>query len=237
MHAAQRLFLCAGLLLLSACTSYLRSDVATFHKLPLSQGETIAIQPLDPTRADSLEFARYAEDIAPFLTLQGYRVVEDTDADLIAGFDVGVSQGREKTYGFVGAASPFWVGYGGFGPWGYPWGWGGFGRFGRFGPWWDPWWGGGAWGPGFGAYGTGRPRVYTVYTSELSLEIRRNNGEKLYEGRAQAETRSNALTTMVPLLAESLFQDFPGTDGETQRVKIELEKPIRPPKERKKDDA
>ena len=41
-------------------------------------------------------------------------------------------------------------------------------------------------------------------------EVRTKDGEKLFEGRAETETRKKDLPTTLPLLAEALFADFPG---------------------------
>jgi hypothetical protein len=76
--------------------------------------------------------------------------------------------------------------------------------------------------------------VVTVYTSELDLKIEdQRNGRRLFEGKAQAASRSNRLGYLVPNLVEAMFTDFPGRSGETVRISIAPEdgkrtiKPIR----------
>jgi hypothetical protein len=100
---------------------------------------------------------------------------------------------------------------------------------------WGPWggWGGGygRWGYGFNDPFFGGPNVrsYTVYTSAIDLKIdRAADGQRLFEGKAEAVSRSNRLPTLVPNLVDAIFTDFPGSSGETVRITIrEDEKTVR----------
>ncbi len=72
---------------------------------------------------------------------------------------------------------------------------------------------------GFGGYDD--VRSYTVYTSGLDLTIASTaTGERLFEGSAEAVSRSNDLTQLVPNLVEALFTGFPGNNGEKLRITI-----------------
>ncbi len=106
---------------------------------------------------------------------------------------------------------------------------------GAFGPW-GPW---GGWGGGFGGWGFGfndpffggpDVRSYTIYTSGVDVKIdRRADGQRLFEGKAEAVSRSNRLPRLVPNLVDALFTDFPGNSGETVRITIrDDEKTVRP---------
>lgn len=205
---------------LSACTSSFRSDVTAFHQLPSTiNGKTVAISPMNPDNADSLEFGAYANAIAGELAKQGFTIATSDAPDLVVMFDVGISQGREKLRAMGG----------GFGGWGGPWGWGGWGAgWGGFG---GPWglggpWGWGGWGAGWG--GSFGSQVYsrTVYPSILRLEMREPDGNVLFEGRAQSELRRNNLPDAVPYLARAILRDFPGENGKTRRVVVEKDKPV-----------
>ncbi len=46
------------------------------------------------------------------------------------------------------------------------------------------------------------------------------DGERLFEGKAQALSRSNRLQALVPNLVEAMFTDFPGNSGETVRISV-----------------
>ncbi|MEQ8771962.1 MAG: DUF4136 domain-containing protein, partial [Erythrobacter sp.] len=125
-------------------------------------------------------------------------------ASLLVRFDYDVDTGRTRvrsTNVGVGPAFGPWGGWGGFGGFGFSRGWG-FGFY-------DPWLA----GP--------QVRSYTVYTSGVEMKIDSTaTGERLFEGQAQAVSRSNRLQTLVPNLVDAIFTDFPGNSGETLRITI-----------------
>lgn len=216
MKSFRRLALPVALVLgLSACATPFKADVQRFAvPLPAPQGQTFAVVPEDPKLAGGLEFATYAEAVAAEMAQLGYnRASSPETADMLVRFDYRVDSGRERVRtDFNGA------GFGAFGPWG-PWGgWGGRG----FGP----------WGFGFNDPFFGGPNVrsYTIYTSGIDLKIdRRADGQRLFEGKAEAVSRSNRLPRLVPNLVDALFTDFPGNSGETVRITIrDGENTVRP---------
>jgi hypothetical protein len=205
------LALAAGL---GACTSpSFNADVSRFAvPLPAPQGQTFAVVAEDPKLAGGLEFATYANAVAAEMTQLGYaRAASPETADMLVRFDYRVDNGREKVRTDLNG-----VGYAGnpWGPWG---GWGG---------------GYGRWGYGFNDPFFGGPNVrsYTVYTSAIDVKIdRAADGQRLFEGKAEAVSRSNRLPTLVPNLVDAIFTDFPGSSGETVRITIrEDEKTVRP---------
>jgi hypothetical protein len=196
---------------LSACSTPFKADVSRFAvPLPAPQGQSFAVVAEDPKLAGGLEFATYANSVAAELEQIGYtRAASPESADMLVRFDYRVDGGRERVRtDFNGAA---------FGPWGRWGGWGG---------------GYGAWGFGFNDPFFGGPdvRSYTVYTSGVDVKIdRRADGQRLFEGKAEAVSRSNRLPRLVPNLVDALFTDFPGNSGETVRITIrDDEKTVRP---------
>ena len=196
---------------LAACASPFRADVERFQSaLPAPAGQTFTVVADDPRMAGGIEFRNYAQLVADHMAQLGYRPVNDTaQADLLVRFDYGVDTGRERvrSTGFYDPWGP-WYGYrpyyygryyrGFYGPYG-PWGWG----------WNDSFFGG--------------PDVYsyTVYTSGIEMKIDRGQtGERLFEGKAQALSRSNRLQYLVPNLVDAMFVNFPGNSGETLRISI-----------------
>ncbi len=197
---------------LSACATPFKADVSRFAApLPAPQGQSFAVVPEDPKLAGGLEFATYANSVAAEMQELGYtRAATPENADLLVRFDYRVDGGRERVrtdFNGVGAA--------GFGPWGR---WGG--------------WGGGGWGLGFNDPFFGGPEVrsYTIYTSGIDLKIdRAADGQRLFEGKAEAVSRSNRLPRLVPNLVDAIFTGFPGNSGETLRITIrDDEKTVRP---------
>lgn len=198
---------------LSACATPFKADVSRFAvPLPAPQGQTFAVVAEDPKLAGGLEFATYANAVSEELTQIGYtRAASPETADMLVRFDYRVDGGRERVRtDFNGA--------GAFGPWGRWGGWGG---------------GFGAWGFGFNDPFFGGPdvRSYTIYTSGVEVKIdRRADGQRLFEGKAEAVSRSNRLPRLVPNLVDALFTGFPGNSGETVRITIrdDNEKTVRP---------
>ncbi|MCL9999474.1 MAG: DUF4136 domain-containing protein [Erythrobacter sp.] len=200
---------------LSACaTNTFKADVSRFAvPLPAPAGQTFAVVAEDPKLAGGLEFATYANAVAAELTGLGYtKAASPESADMLVRFDYRVDNGRERV-----RTDPGVGGFGAFGPWGRWGGWGG---------------GYGAWGFGFNDPFLGGPdvRSYTIYTSGVDVKIdRRADGQRLFEGKAEAVSRSNRLPRLVPNLVDALFTDFPGNSGETVRITIrDDEKTVRP---------
>lgn len=203
-----RVSLIAGMAIgLSACASSFKADVSRFQaQLPAPQGQSFAVVADDPALAGGLEFATYANLVAAEMAELGYtRAASPESATLLVRFDYDVDNGRERVRTTNTGA--------------------GFGRFGAFGPW------GGFGGFGFRrnfAFGFYDPflagpevRSFTVYTSEVDLKIDNNaTGERLFEGQAQAASRSNRLQSLVPNLVDAIFTDFPGNSGEAVRITI-----------------
>ena len=198
------------LLALAACASPFKADVSRFQsQLPPPSGQTFTVVPKDEALRASIEFGYYARFVEQQMIAQGFQLAPTPEqATLLVNLDYGVDQGRERIRSWGGSM------YGGWGnPWG-PWGWGGAGfRRGWGGPWgygwYDPW------------MDSGRVESYTVFTSGINMTIdRRADGQRLFEGRAQAVSTSNKLQHLVPNLVQAMFTGFPGNSGETVRITI-----------------
>lgn len=199
----------AALLALGGCATGFKADVSRFQAMPVPQGQTFAVAALDPELNNSLEFAQYAQVVRQNLTQLGYQPAASTgDASLVVKFDYGIDKGREKI-----RSSPF-----GYGPGWYrdPFYWGPYRRSGRFGyihGFHDPFL--------FGGYGYNDVESYTVYTTDLNLVIdRKADGQRVFEGKAQAMSSSNRMTYLVPNLIEAMFTGFPGNSGETVKITV-----------------
>ncbi|MDZ4138125.1 MAG: DUF4136 domain-containing protein [Erythrobacter sp.] len=199
----------------SACATPFKADVSRFAvPLPAPQGQTFAVVAEDPKLAGGLEFSLYADMVAKEMEQLGYaRASSPETANMLVRFDYGVDNGRERVrsdYGGVGGGYgyPYWGRFGGFG---------GFNRGYAFG-FYDPYLGGGG------------VRSYTVYTSGIDVKIDRTaDGQRLFEGKAEAVSRTNRLPNLVPNLVDAIFTDFPGSSGETVRITIkDDEKTVRP---------
>jgi hypothetical protein len=201
---------------LGACAAPFRADVSRFQAqaLPATQGQSFAIAADDPALTNSLEFESYAAKAAGQLTAMGYRPAADqASADLIVRMAYTVDKGTQKLRASPSFYDPFWD------PW--------YARHSRFGPsrfyrsrglgyrfgYYDPFL--------FGSSGFDQVEAITVYTSGLDVKIdRKADGKRLFEGKAEARSRDNDLTYLVPNLIEAMFTGFPGNNGEKVRITV-----------------
>ena len=201
------------LLALSACATGFPAQVQRFSAMPAPQGQSFVIQPADPDNRGGLEFAQYADHVRRNLIALGYAEAPSAEAaSFVVELDYGVDEGRER---LVASPSPW--GYGpGFRPFYSRWGYFGRRRNPFYWGWHDPWF-----DDPFGY----EVRSYTVYTSFFDMEIRRTaDGQALFEGLAQARSRTDELPLLVPNLIEAMFTGFPGNSGETVRITVAPER-------------
>lgn len=205
-----------ALLTLSACATGFPAQVSRFQAMPAPQGQSFVIQAANPEDRGGLEFSQYADLVRRNLVAEGYSEAPSPDAaTLLVTLDYGVDNGRTavRTYpssrfGYGGFYDPFYSRWGYFGHRAHPFYYG----------WHDPFW-----------Y---RPLAYdvdtyTVYTSFVDMDIRRTaDGQSVFEGTAQARSRTNELPVLVPNLVEAMFTGFPGRSGETVKITVP------PPEER-----
>jgi hypothetical protein len=214
---------------LSACATGLRTEVSRYQAMPPPQGQSFFIISKNPADSGSLEFARYAGQVAQAMQAQGFAQAPTLEAaTMVVSVDYGVDEGQQRVerdpfargYGY----DPFWSGYGpyaGLAPYGGLYGRPYYSRFGYWGPrspfyygWGDPY--------GFGFEGPyGQTQVYTVYESFLDLNIRsKTDNAPLFEGHAQARSADDNLGVLVPNLIEAMFTGFPGHSGETIKITV-----------------
>lgn len=187
----------AALLALGACVAPTGPvEVTRFHApevTALGKG-TIAVEPADGQRADSLEWQSYQAAVAQELARLGYTAAPAADAAQIALVTV-----SRETFRPERNRSPVSVGIGG--------------STGSYGS---------GVGIGIGLNLSGAPAEQT--STRLAVTIRdKTANTALWEGRADFTVRSSsplAGTQLgAPKLAAALFQGFPGNSGETITVK------------------
>lgn len=203
-----------ALLGLGACATGFSSNVTRYQQLPVPQGQTFAVVPLSP-ELGGLEFQSYADLVARELAQEGYRPAVDTaSADLLVQVGYNMDTGRERVRSSGGFGAGFGFGSSRFyGRRGYFPGYGGFGRSGFAFGFADPW----AFGPGFNDVYS-----YTVFTTELQMKINnQSTGLNVFDGRAEALSRTRLLNRVLPNLVEAMFTGFPGRSGETVRITVD----------------
>ena len=200
-----------ALLSLAACATPFKADVSRYQDFAVPQGQSFSIRAADPGNSGGIEFGQYAALVSQEMQDLGYVPASGANADMTVTLDYGVDKGRERT---VVRDDPFYDPYWGYGGYYRP-------RIVR-GPggrryvmgYYDPF----LWG------GFNRPydvTSYTVYTAGLDLKIERNaDGKRLFEGQAEAKSRTNKMSYLVPNLVEAMFTGFPGNSGETVRISV-----------------
>ena len=216
----------AALLALSACATGFPAEVQRFQAMPAPQGQSFVIQSADSGRNGSLEFSQYADLVRRHLIGLGYSEAPSArEATMVVSLDYGVDDGEQRVVARPDPFGRYGYGYGAYG-FGYrPY----YSRFGYFGRRRSPFYWGfhdpflyGPFGYGGGGYDIDS---YTVYTSFLDMDIRRTaDGQSLFEGLAQARSRSDDLPELVPNLVEAMFTGFPGNSGETVRITVAPER-------------
>jgi hypothetical protein len=200
-----------ALLALGACATPFKADVSRFQELPAPQGQTFAIKAADPANTGGIEFGQYASLIATELQEIGYVPASGGAADMTVTLDYAVDGGKERT---IVRSDPFYDPYWGFGGYYRP-----YVVRTRRGAryitgYYDPFL--------YSGFNRGYDvDNFTVYTANLDMKIDRNNdGKRLFEGKAEAKSRSNKLPYLVPNLVEAMFTGFPGNSGETVRISV-----------------
>lgn len=219
---------------LSGCATGFPAEVSRFNAMPAPQGQSFFIVPADAKQAGGLEFSRYAGLVAQAMQAQGYAQAPSLEAaTMVVKVGYGVDEGERKVvrdpfargYGydpFYGGYDPFYRGYrdpfyGSYVPRPY------YSRYRYYGPR-SPFYYG--WDDPFMSYGgLGGPydntRLVTVYESFLDLDIRRKaDNAALFEGQAEARSRTDNLGVLIPNLVEAMFTGFPGRSGETVRITV-----------------
>lgn len=191
------------LALLAACTdNRFAADVTRFHIAPQAARGSVFLEPVEKT-PPTLEYQNYAAAVASELREVGFSIAETrASAEL-----VGMVSYEQTTRAEAAKNSPISIGIGG-------------GTF------------GGNVGIGVGTtFGVGKSRNGEVRMNTLALQLKRaSDGTVVWEGRASAEAADNSrygpLASSIPMLADALLRDFPGTSGQTIRYKAQKQAKI-----------
>jgi hypothetical protein len=198
---------------LSACATGLNTQVSRFQPAQIVLGQSFYVVPASGIPDN--RFHRYASMVSQQLAAQGFQPAGAPQlADMLVKVDYGVDEGtteiRDEPYFYPGYSRLGYGGYGGF--YGRPFysRWGGYPFY--YG-WDDPF--------SYGSPYSSRLTSYTVYKSRLDVDIvRRADNAPLFEGHAQARSRSDELDKLVPSLVTAMFTGFPGRNGETVRITV-----------------
>src|SRR5688500_12660106 len=179
---------------LSACAAGLNTQVSRYQPARIVPGQSFYVVPASGIPDN--RFHRYASMVSQQLAAQGFQPAGAPQAaDMLVKVNYGVDEGETK----IRDEPYFYPGHYG----------GGYGYFGR--PYYSRW--GGhpfyyGWDDPFmyGSPYSSRLTSYTVYKSHLDMDIvRRADNAPLFEGHAQARSRTDELDTVVPSLVTAMF--------------------------------
>jgi hypothetical protein len=215
---------------LSGCATGLPTKV-TRYSAAIPQGQTFYVVP-GPSVQTGLQFNGFAALVAQQMEAKGYRPAgAPSAADMLVQVSYNVDQGTTEysvdPFARSHYYSPFYRGfydpfYGGY--YGRPY-WSRYGYRGLRSPfywgWDDPFW----YNSPYSGFGADPIRSYTMYKSQLDLDIvRRVDNYELFDGKAAARSQTDELGTLVPNLIEAMFTNFPGTNGETVKITVPARK-------------
>lgn len=189
------------LFLLGGCAQTWSARVQQFEQWPENVAEPTYYLQLDTEQQNNLEFQAVADAVRAAIGSVGL-VESDVDAarfTLLVSFHNPMQRRWVERY-----QGPVFSPFGGF------WGWGG-----------GPYWGGGIYyGPDW---------VVTpvdVYENQLTVRLLDNAqaGQEVYRATAISESEQEDLLTQLSLLAQAVFEDFPGINGQTRIIERRLER-------------
>ena len=205
-----------SILFLSACTGFVKSDVAVFHQLGgTTTPMTYVLVPLKE-QENSLEYKTYAVLVRQELRKYQYRQVPaEEKPDVVIAFNYGIDTGKEKLdaipiFGQTGVSSA--TTYGTLST---------HGNYGTYS-------GTTTYTPSYGIVGSSTVSR-TEYSRGLWLYIvdAKSVGtgkiNVLYEGSVKSSGSSSQISRVMPAMIKALFKKFPGKSGETRTETISIQ--------------
>lgn len=199
------------LVLFGGCAKYVETNVSVFHEF--NTPERSATYALIPSReqVENLEFQTYAKLIKAEMARYGFRESSKADARYGVYLSYGIDGGREvfssvPVYGHTGISGIYTSGktdtqgiYTGVT----------------------------LVTPRYDVVGS-QSRSDTVYNSFLYVDILdlsvAQAQRKVYEGRVSGKSETPFLGAVMPIMVQSVFEEFPGTSGMTRTLRKPLNK-------------
>lgn len=204
-RASRYVALLASIVVLTSCASTISARVTSYQQWPAdATGSTYRIHPM-PGQTNNLEFDAFADMVRAAIGPTG--LVEAGQAqsprfDVLVGYGNPVQQRWVQRY-----RDPYMDGWG-FNPF--------FG--GMYG-------GNGGWGWGSGIYmGPSTVNVpVEVFQNTLTITIKDNqhNDAEVYRSSAVSISDTDHLVTVMPYLAQAIFDGFPGNNGQVREVRYD----------------
>jgi len=195
--------------MLTGCTTTIRSDVTAFHDWPAQLNDKSYVFEAPTAQEDTLEYRSYQNLVRNELAKQGFGEASGpASAKLRVSMRFSTTDVPERV---LQATDPFWYGPGYWpGRYGYRYGaWPGYGRFGY-----SPFWGGPM---------EVEESVRHKFERDLRVTINERDGKKLYDVTVHSASRKRATPEVMPAMVASAFADFPGRSGVPRQVEVKVE--------------
>ena len=195
MNFFKKSILIAGLVLVTACSSNVKSNVTRFHQLSQPNGQTIEVIAMDPSLQQSIESGSYAGMVGGQLRKAGFKPPSGSASQFVAE----IAYSIESLEGLVASErSPISVGMG-------------VGSGGRRGT-----------SVGMGvSTSLGSSNRDPNYLIKFHMNITDlSTGQRVYEGHVESINRNASLAQTMPFLINALFEDFPGESVKTNTVTV-----------------
>jgi hypothetical protein len=197
-----------ALTLLGGCTTQtIRSDVTVFEQWPGGmQGMPFTFARIDAQNND-LEYRTYENLVAAELHRLGFvDAGPGHQAKIKVAIGYGIS-GRDVHVVQPVIVDPFWPG---------PAYWPYYGSRWHRHPYYDPFW----YGPPAVAY---QESQFEIFHRRLKVMMSdADTGKTLYDVTVVSDGRNGSLATVMPYLVRSAFSEFPGKNGVSRRVELEM---------------
>jgi hypothetical protein len=210
VHHWPRIFVLMSCIVLSACSTMIKSEVTSFHEWPQDLQDKSYAFVQTREQANNLEYRNYQNLVRAELRRLGF--VENMSAPpakLSISMEYQMDGGRDVRDVYPVTVDPYpWYGPGFYGPyWPY------YG----YSPWAYPYW----YGPPVVEY---RESRYRLFTRQLKIGIMRvSDGKKMYEVTVHSEGTNGSLAAVMPYMIRSAFTDFPGPSGVPRTIKLEMQ--------------
>lgn len=196
----------ASALLVTACASTLSARVTSYQQWPGNvQGQTYRIVAADAQR-NNLEFQTFSDMVRAAMGPTG---LVEAHAGAAPRFDVSIIYDNPVSQAWVQRYNDPYIadGWGGFGP-----AWGGY--YGGYG----------GWGGGIYVMPSVVNVPVEVYKNSLTVIIKdnQNHGAEVYRSTAVNMSSGDNLTVVMPYLAQAVFDNFPGNNGQVREVRYDL---------------
>ncbi|GAB3629365.1 hypothetical protein GCM10027419_42160 [Pandoraea terrae] len=186
-----------AVLLLGGCASTVSSQVTAFGETPGFDGQRTYALTRTADQQNNQEHATYERWLRDRLSSDGFSEQSPNSANFLIGMDYGITQQTLRVA--EPAYDPMFM----RGPWGRPWGWGGYPGY---------------WGPPMYV-----ERDYPYALAGLQLRFTsRASGKEVYRVSVQTADGGNSLATAMPFLIDAALKQLPFPSGRTVTVRQEV---------------